>query len=206
MITIRLSTFFVLVAVASSQQSSMAVPGQSKGSVSEPRLPVIDYNACPFEGCTFGRWKVTKESTIYSTWQHARTVIGKLEPGEEVTGLTGVHITLKPDRILVKKPIPDLGLGPGDVILRYMFLGEGYANIWYGGSWHRQFDCTFITEKNDEGCLRDCSAVVTDVGVKDWWVKVKTSSGKTGWVLARGNFDGMDAFAELETLPSLTGF
>ena len=124
-----------------------------------------------------------------------RTELTSLKPGDEVTGLTGVHITRRPDRILVKQAIPDLGLKPGDVVLRYMYLGEGFANIWFNGAWHKGEDCTFVTEKNGQGCLQDCSAIVTEQGVKDWWVKIKTSDGKIGWVLVEDNFDGMDALA-----------
>jgi hypothetical protein len=30
-------------------------------------------------------------------------------------------------------------------------------------------------------------------GVKEWWVKVRTTSGHEGWTKADGNFDGMDS-------------
>jgi len=37
----------------------------------------------------------------------------------------------------------------------------------------------------------------TSSGVKEWWVKVTTGDGKTGWVLAGDNFDGTDSLALL---------
>jgi hypothetical protein len=194
MIAPLLSALLLLASFVIAPQSTTGTPAAPAG-VAEPGLPVIDYNACPFEGCTFGKWKVKKESTLYSSWQKGRTELGKLKPGEDVTGLTGVHITRKPDRILVKQSIPDLGLKPGDIVLRYMYLGEGFANIWANGVWHKSEDCTFITEKSGEGCLRDCSALVIEEGAKDWWVKVRTSDGKIGWVLVEDNFDGMDSLA-----------
>ena len=159
----------------------------------EPALPVIDLDACPFEGCTFGKWKVKKDSTMFSSWRDERTEIARLKAGDDVTGVTGVHITRKPDRILVKQALPELGLTPGDIVLRYMYLGEGFANLWFNGAWHKQQDATFITEKDGESCLKDCSAMVTEEGVKQWWVQVKTADGKTGWVLVEDNFDGMDS-------------
>jgi hypothetical protein len=184
-----LTRFVVLFLVASAfaQQSS------SVRTSAEPTLPVIDFNACPFEGCTFGKWKVKKASTMFSTWKDARTEIAILKPGDDVTGITGVHITRKPDRILVKQAIPELSLKPGNIVLRYMYLGEGFANLWFSGAWHKQQDGTFITEKNGGGCLRDCPAIVTEEGVKEWWVKIKTTDGKVGWVLVEDNFDGMDS-------------
>jgi hypothetical protein len=67
------------------------------------------------------------------------------------------------------------------------------------GHWHQGYDCTFVTEdeKNGRGCQRDCAAVVKEYGAKEWWVKLATAEGKTGWVLADGNFDGMDSLAFL---------
>jgi hypothetical protein len=183
---------FAALAVAQ-EATNIPVSGQ------EPKLPVIDYNACPFEGCTFGKWKVTKQSVLFSAWEEGRTQIGKLSPGEVVTGLTGVHITRMPDKIAVTKSIPDLDAAAGDVILRYMYMGEGTANIWIKGHWHQAYDCTFVTEdeKNGGGCQKDCSATVKEYGVKEWWVKVTTRDRQTGWVLADDNFDGMDSLALL---------
>jgi hypothetical protein len=160
-----------------------------------PALPVIDMNACPFEGCTFGKWTVIRKSPLYTTWKADRRVIGTLVKGQVVKGITGVHITRKPDVIHVFQAIPELGLKPGDVVLRYMYLGEGYANIWANGRYVKSADLTFVTEKTGSGCLRDCQAAVEENGVKEWWVEVKTSSGKIGWTQANYNFDGVDALA-----------
>jgi hypothetical protein len=191
--TIELGSLLLFAALALAQQSPTSPSQSSAGNIGEPSLPVIDYKACPFEGCTFGKWKVMKLTAVYSSWQNGRTELVKLQPGEEVIGLTGVHVTRKPDRIVVKKEIIDLGLRPGDVILRYMYVGEGFANIWAKGQWHKEQDCTFITEKSSEGCLRDCSAIVDEEGMKEWWVKIKTFDGKVGWVLEQGNFEGIDS-------------
>jgi len=196
-VIIRYSTFAALALAASmlGQQAQTNATANFK----EPTLPVIDYNACPFEGCTFGNWKVTKESKMYSSWQEGRTEIGSVQPGSEVAGITGVHITRKPDRILVPKPVPDIGAQSGDVILRYMYLGEGFANVWIKGRWHKAYDCSFVTERDNEGCLRDCSAVVAEYGVKEWWVKINPHDNKIGWVLVEDNFDGMDSLAGLNS-------
>lgn len=157
---------------------------------------MIDENACPFEGCTFGAWKAVKATALYSSWKTDRTQIGEIKAGQKVTSLTGVHITDRPDRILVKRDIPALGLKQGDLVLRYMYVGEGFANVWAKGIWHKEQDCSFITEKDGGGCARECAAVVTDAGLKEWWVQIKTADGNAGWVLVEDNFQGMDALAE----------
>ena len=192
----RLMCIMFMATLAIAQQQSTAQSAGPEGSLAEPALPVIDQQACPFEGCRFGNWKVSKGSTLYSSWQNDRRELAKLTPGQEVTAVTGVHITRSPDRILVKRDLPRLGLQAGDIVLRYMYVGEGFANIWAKGAWHKEEDCSFITEKNGDGCARDCAAIVTEEGVKEWWVKIKTADDKIGWVLVSNNFQGMDALAE----------
>jgi len=110
-----------------------------------------------------------------------------------VTGLTGVHITYEPDRVQVLQPLPGLRRQAGDIILRYMYRGEGFADIWAKGQRRREYDCTLITEKDNSGCLRDCAAKVITEGRKDWWVRVKTKEGLIGWAKAEDQFDCMDS-------------
>ena len=164
-----------------------------KPGVIPPQLPVIDYNACPFEGCTFGKWIVTRESTIFSTWKEGRKSWAMLQKGEVVTGLTGVHITYEPDRVEVLKPIPELHVQPGDVILRYMYRGEGASDLWVKGQWMKEFDSTFVAELDGTGCMRDCAAKVVAAGRKEWWARVKTSAGKIGWTKVEDQFNCMDS-------------
>ena len=189
----RLFCVLLLANVAIAQQPATEHRAGGEGSIAEPALPVVDDNACPFEGCRFGKWKILKESTLYSSWQNDRSEIAKLAPGQEITGLTGIHITRRPDRILVSRELSRLGLKPGNLVLRYMYVGEGFANIWAKGVWHKEEDCSFITEKDGGGCSNNCAAIVTEDGVKEWWVKIKTSDGKVGWALVEDNIDGMDA-------------
>jgi hypothetical protein len=164
-----------------------------KGGAQQPQSPVLNYGACPFEGCTFGKWLVTRETTIFTTWKEGRKPWATLQKGEVVTGLTGTHITWEPDHIQVSRSIPELQLQPGDLILRYMSHGEGFADIWVKGEWKKEYDCTFITEKDNSGCLRDCAARVISEGRKDWWVRLKTSQGKIGWTKVEDQFDCMDS-------------
>lgn len=161
-------------------------------SAAEPSLPVIDENACPFEGCTFRKWLVTKDATLFFSWKENKTPVITVRKGQIVTGLTGVHVTYQPDRIQVLRPIPELNLQTGDIILRYMYRGEGYADIWAKGQLKREYDCSFITEINGSSCPRDCAARVISEGRKDWWVRVKTSAGSIGWTIVEDQFDCMD--------------
>ncbi len=184
--------FLVILSLGVTSLFAAQIPAD-KSATAEPLLPVIDYKACPFEGCTFRKWIVTKDVTLYSTWKEGRKSVAAVKNGQVVTGLTGVHITYAPDRVQVLQPLPELRLQAGDIILRYMYRGEGFADIWAKGQWRREYDCTFITEKDNAGCLRDCAAKVISEGRKDWWVQVKTSEGLIGWAKAEDQFDCMDS-------------
>jgi hypothetical protein len=185
-------TFLMLLCLLVPLHSSGQVAA-GKSTAHEPSLPVIDKNACPFEGCTFRKWVVLADSTIFSSWNEDRKPVATLKKGDVVTGLTGMHITHEPDRIRVFKPIPELRLQPGDIVLRYMYHGEGSADIWIKGHWEKSYDCTFITEKDGSGCLGDCVAKVVSEGKKDWWVELKTAKGSIGWTKVENQFDCMDS-------------
>lgn len=190
-----LIVLLLVVCLSSSAQNPAPVQDPAPARREAPSLPVVDLNACPFEGCTFGKWTVIKKSVLYTSWKADRVAAGNLSKGEPVVAITGVHVTWKPDRIRVVQEIPDLGLKPGNVILRYMYQGEGFANIWANGKYMDSADCSFITEKSGDGCSRNCKAVVEEDGVKEWWAQVQSSSGKTGWTLVNDNFSGMDSLA-----------
>jgi hypothetical protein len=139
----KISSFlflFILLTIPAVSQHSASRSTRSNAP-KPPILPVIDEGACPFEGCTFREWTVTKETPLYSSWKKERVEIGKLRKGEKIAGLTGVHITWKPDVIRVFEDIPQLSLKRGETFLRYMYRGEGFADIWVHGEWKKSFDC-----------------------------------------------------------------
>src|SRR5260370_7383763 len=69
----------------------------SNSAAPQPPLPVIDYNACPFEGCTFGKWVVTRETTLFTTWKERRKTWATLPKAPVVTPITAIHIPPAPD-------------------------------------------------------------------------------------------------------------
>jgi hypothetical protein len=159
-----------------------------------PDLPRVDENACPFEGCQFGRWIALRQVELYDTWRSSRKPLRRIQMGDTATAITGVHVTYKPDQIRIMKPIPGLKLQPGDTMLRYMYCGEGAADIWAKGTW---MPCAEIdtTELSGFGCREDCVARVIVNGRKTWWVQIRANHGTVGWAIVTDNFDGTDALA-----------
>src|SRR5215469_4706707 len=85
----------------------------------KPMLPKITENACPFEGCQFGKWTARDPVQLYTTWKSDRQPLRNIEKGETIIALTGVYITFEPSESQVTTPIPEYGLKPGDIIFGY---------------------------------------------------------------------------------------
>jgi hypothetical protein len=169
-----LGVFLLFATLAASQTNS---------DTSEPKLPVVEEQSCLVNGRT--DWPIESGSPIYSSWRPQRTQLGRLRAGEKVTVLGGITITREPDKLVVTKPKPDIGLKPGDFIFRYDEFGEGDANIWANGVWHKGYNLWTATETDGTGCraVGACDARVVENGIMERWVQVKTVTGITGWVL-----------------------
>lgn len=168
-------------------------PELTPHKAAKPALPKVDENACPFEGCQFGAWTARDGVQLYSTWKPERATVATVTAGEAVTAVTGVYITLEPLEIEVTAPMPNYGLKPGDIVLGYMNVGEGFFNAWFNGNWVDEFDGSGIATSDGSGCQRNCNAKLAKAGRNEWWVEIKTKGGKTGWTKESDKFDGRDA-------------
>lgn len=161
---------------------------------SAPSLPRIDKNACPFECCQFGQWTANKSVPVFSDWQKGRHKLLTISKGEKVTAVTGIHITYEPGHLRALTNMADINVKPGDTILTYMYRGEGDIDSWANGRWlgDQQLDsvvpCSQTTKPHEPACM-------LDRGKKEWWVLIKTSSGKQGWIQGNHGFDGSDGCA-----------
>ena len=169
-----------------------------------PKLPIFDWNACPFEGCAYRKWTAEAAVDVFDTWKPNRTRIATLPAKAVVTGISGVVITYKPGVIRVDRDLPQDDLRRGDTIFTYSYLGEGFSVVWFKGRLYREYDITFakwLDEKVDtlgyvrgSGCQgTDCAGTYVDLGEKVWWAKVKMTSGVVGWVnMGEAQFSGVD--------------
>ena len=159
----------------------------------KPTLPKIDRNACPFEGCQFGKWTAVQPVPIYSTWHKNRTLLRSLAKGEAATALTGINITFEPAEIRVTAPMPQYSLKPGDTVFAYMNIGEGFFSAWFNGTWVGEFDGSTIEGPGDSGCRRNCTGKFLKPGRSEWWVQIETKDGTLAWTKDGDKFDGTDA-------------
>lgn len=157
-----------------------------------PKLPKVDLNSCPFEGCHFDKWTATKQILVYSTWEPARKQIATLQKGDEVTGITGVNIVLQPGKGVFDRDVPQYGASKEDTVYMYQNCGEGAVDIWVHGRFIKCADLEF-SWNDGEGCQRNCDGRWLDLGKSEWWAQIRLKDGTMGWVLMDGGFDGVDA-------------
>ena len=180
----------LVVRLASSlaaQQSNSA----SSSNISGPKLPVIDYDACPGKNVAISDVKLVKDDLIYSSPDKGK-LVARLHVGEKVTVIAGANVIRQPDRAMVKYVSPADTTWPplkvGDMVSSYGWHVDGNMVFWAKGVWFTEDweavaeggECGFTSGFGPGGCTLD----IIKEGVIEWWVQVKASNGVSGWVLA----------------------
>lgn len=157
----------------------------------QPPKDYVAKNACPFECCQFGEWKVLKETILYEK-PNGKKRIGKVKDGMAVA-LTG-EVHLKPNPIGVVFDTPPFKVG--DILFLLDPTGEGYVNYWHKG----KIENTEIMpaercEPPSQECWVEYVYPEKDKrrsGKGIWWVKIQQGK-KTGWTKETQNFSGQDS-------------
>jgi len=107
------------------------------------------------------------------------SVIGVIQAGEKVQGLTGVVITAKPGIIKILKAIAmdekkKISLEPGDIVYYLHYVGEGCDMFWFKGQ-------TFVDRTSIEKDKKTEYWKTISSSEWVWWAKIRMTSGKIGW-------------------------
>jgi hypothetical protein len=169
LITLQLLLVPLLTANLGAQDDGIPMP-------TPPTLP-----ATLGENWTVKRFRLDRPTLIYDTWTSKRNKIGDLTRGAIVSGLFKLSVVYKPDIVTITAPMPQFGLNVGDTILRYTYEGEGFADFWIKGRWYKELDGSFLTEQDGNGCSKNCSGKVTQLGQKEEWSRVRLQDGRDAW-------------------------
>jgi hypothetical protein len=166
-----------------------------------PKMPYLDWNACPFECCTYQNWIATDTVNIHRSRSEASPTAYRIAPRETVRGLTGVVVTTRLGIAKILKPTtfgdspdsdaPELALQPGDTLYLLHDLGEGEELFWYQGHvYSGEIDIRMVgaNPTSSSETLSVLSAPETE-----WWVKVRNKAGRIGWTNQTDSFQNMDA-------------
>jgi hypothetical protein len=132
-------------------------------SPAKPSDPFISRNVCPFECCVYRDWVAQADVKVYD--KPNGSVILTLHKDEHVTGLTG-EVHAHPVRFVFPRRDREHKVPAGGVVYVLHDLGEGFSRVWYRGT------------------LLDVEIPDYDGPPLDytWWAKIKTRSGRIGWV------------------------
>ena len=144
----------------------------------------VDEGACPGEGCRYGeRWIVTEPLDLRSAPDVTADHIGTIQPGQAVQTLTGEVHTI-PGRFDVRRPHEEFV--PGDEVLLYTYLGEGWFRLRHNGQL-KEVDLNFSPWGGSGGKRCDnekrCWGTLQQELEFNWWVKVRMDDGTEGWCL-----------------------
>jgi hypothetical protein len=170
------------------------------GQPSRPPANYRDNGACPFECCTYRRWSVDADTVIYKDQSEKSGVAFRVRKGEHVVGLTGVVITLKPGKAIVRKATTigqdrrKIRVKPGDVLYLLHYMGEGFYKIWFNGRIYENEMPTAPDEigKPPAGRKQESIEAQSEPDTV-WWVKVRNSRNQIGWSKQNDHFGNMDA-------------
>jgi hypothetical protein len=189
MASVRLGAFLLFASfVAASHNGS---PQSRKPPVGEPKLPVIDFDACgsPNPRLYSGKpvpYNLEADDDLYSSWQDDRTLVRRLAVGTEVTRIGAVNIIQEPDRAVITGEV-DESLRPlvrGDEVLGYGLHSDGDVSFWGKGVlFTEHFDNIALKGSCGFADKTQCQINITKPGVQQWWMQLKTSDGVTGWIL-----------------------
>jgi len=124
----------------------------------------------------------------------------RVKKGDHVIGLTGVVITLKVGKAIIKKATTigitkrKIRVNAGDVLYLLHYEGEGIYKIWFRGRIYENEMPTApgLDTKTPIAQREEFIHVVSEPDYI-WWVKVKNRLGRIGWSKEDKNFGDMDA-------------
>jgi hypothetical protein len=177
---------------------TMAVSVVVLSGQSGPRLPYVNYGACPFEGCTYRPWSVLAETRLLAARRDGARVVTRVQPGESVRGVTGVVVTTKLGRAVVVRQRTigrrKMLVRPGDRVDLLHYLGEGYWKYSLRGIIDEEFIPDQPSCKDNSRLFDECSIQMGEVPATVWWVKIRTRKGQEGWTREHDHFGNKDRF------------
>lgn len=163
---------------------TLALTTDDRALATRPTAPVRVDGACPFEGCVYGTWTTSAETTVYATagdsTSAAFTVPAgtALEASEGFVLLTrlGETVATRPTELFLA-PEETVPLAEGDTLLVLDYEGEGSYRVWFDGRVGFSGAGALSGPPGEGAPLRQIVAPE-----QQWWARVTTPDGRTGWL------------------------
>ena len=185
----------VALVIAFSQGAGAAQQQVVKG----PPMPYEDAGACPFECCVYREWRANASVTLYRDRRIGSGVAFTANRGDELRALTGVVVTLAPGRVQFRAPVDlrtttgILHVEPGETLYLLTYLGEGSTRAWFQGHVYDEVDGAEFFNSRCAERPGTCNGSIVEAPRSEWWVRVRSPKGITGWTNEPEKFDNKDA-------------
>lgn len=151
---------------------------------SRPTAPVRVDGACPFEGCVYGAWTTSAETTVYAAAGDTAQVAFTVPAGTALEASTGfVLLTRVGEAVALRASDLYLAGGetravaPGDTLVVLDYEGEGSHRVWFDGQ------IGFSEAGADLGPPGEGPAFrLADEPASQWWARVTAPDGRAGWL------------------------
>ena len=164
-----------------------------------PTAPVRIEGACPFEGCTYGTWTTSAETTVYATAGDSTSAAFTVPAGTALDAASGFVLLTRLGETVALRPTElylasrtTVPLAAGDTLLVLDYQGEGSYRVWRDGQ------IGFSEAGGLAGPPGESPALRQQVAPEQqWWARVTTPDGRTGWLWMDRTPDvrGADALA-----------
>jgi hypothetical protein len=155
----------------------------------------VDEGVCPFECCTYGKWRADTATVLLSAPTRQARAVGQVAAGSSIDAVGGKVIT-EAGRFVVTRDHDKHHRG--DVLWVYTYIGEGYFRVWHAGRMGQEQLEFSPAEGGTSGdrCQeseRWCWGKLDRPLRTKWWVRLRTDRGSEGWTDKPENFTGSDA-------------
>lgn len=151
-------------------------------------FPYVVQPACPGEGCMFDEWLACAAVPVYASLGDAAALITTLEANEQFSVLTGAVVVESPGVVAItrpSRPVPFLDgediFQPGDTLYVLDYLGEGFYNTWFEGSFFETEQFWPGPDYFPSSDYEYGGSVVQEVG-SSFWVQIRSGNRDEGWV------------------------
>lgn len=195
------------ITVKKAARTTAKKPARKTASSSATRslkLPVEFQGGCAAACCTYGPWQATQRTPAYTARKVTSSTAFTIQPNETVTGLNGVLYTTKPGiavltQAITVKPYKNarqvtVQLPAHDTIyVLDVARATTDAYWWYRGVTYHSGSELAVSSIH----VASASAPydVLSVPTQEWWARVQSSTGATGWVLDPRSFSGIGGCA-----------
>jgi hypothetical protein len=157
----------------------------------------VSVGACPFEGCSYGKWPVQKATPVRREPKLSTPIVATLQQGEQIDALRGdVHVFPGRARVVDQPHNSAAGLDPEEDILILDYIGEGRSRVYQTGHFAQVMIARTKERCQSNPNWRHCWVEVLLEPVCNWWVEIEARDGQIkGWLLVdKGNVRPTDEF------------